>query len=314
MKLASWLELGALGLSTVLLRRERPLLATLILTDACNLACQGCAVSNVQRRHAPFAQVRAEMQALYREGLRILIFCGGEPALWRDGERDLHDLIAAARAIGFPLVSLVTNGTLGVQYPDADVVFVSLDGLQPEHDRVRGPTFARILARIEESAGVNLCVFSTLTQVSYRCLPELVRFVSAHPKLGAISFNFHTPYAGTEELCLDREQEAWCIRTLGELQRAGHLIVNLPSQLPRHLSGQWRRPCRQCLIWEDGRRWICGRCRDIPGLCERCGYLFALDVSRLAAGDPRALGDLLRIYPRWLRHGARRRAEAGGGP
>jgi hypothetical protein len=49
-------------------------------------------------------------------------------------------------------------------------------------------------------------------------------------------------------------------------------------------------------VSEGGRRWICGRCIDVPGLCERCGYLFAAEFGLLFRGNLRAIVDMVRVY------------------
>jgi MoaA/NifB/PqqE/SkfB family radical SAM enzyme len=46
MKTSVFLRIAAFGLSTVVFRRSAPILATVILTDRCNLACKHCAVSD----------------------------------------------------------------------------------------------------------------------------------------------------------------------------------------------------------------------------------------------------------------------------
>ena len=66
------------GISTILFRRKKPILATIILTDACNLSCKHCAVNNLTRYMEKWDDVLREMRALYDEGNRILFFCGGE--------------------------------------------------------------------------------------------------------------------------------------------------------------------------------------------------------------------------------------------
>jgi MoaA/NifB/PqqE/SkfB family radical SAM enzyme len=59
----------------------------------------------------PYDKIQGEMLQLYRMGIRILFFCGGETFLWRDGEKTLRDLVIEAKKIGFLIVNVVTNGT-----------------------------------------------------------------------------------------------------------------------------------------------------------------------------------------------------------
>lgn len=42
---------------------------------------------------------------------------------------------------------------------------------------------------------------------------------------------------------------------------------------------KWKRPCYQCVVSENNKRYICGRCVEVEGLCHECGYLFAVEFS-----------------------------------
>lgn len=50
MELRSLLQLAYFGATTIIFKRKRPLLGSIILTDQCNLACKHRAVSNITRR------------------------------------------------------------------------------------------------------------------------------------------------------------------------------------------------------------------------------------------------------------------------
>ena len=84
------------------------------------------------------------------KGIRLLAITGGEPMLWRDGERGLEDVLAQARHLGFQVISLYTNGTLPLE-TSADTVFVSLDGLKANSERLRGNFYDTVLENIRRS-------------------------------------------------------------------------------------------------------------------------------------------------------------------
>ena len=105
----TWAQLGWFGLTTVLARRTDPIVGSLIVTDRCNLACAHCAVANLRRVNYPFPRLQADLRSMYAQGVRILFLYGGEPFLWRDGDRHLADVVAEARRIGFLLVNAVTD-------------------------------------------------------------------------------------------------------------------------------------------------------------------------------------------------------------
>ena len=77
MKTSTLLEFSLFGLTTVLFRRKKPILGTIIVTDRCNLHCKHCSVNNLTAIIHPYNQVKSEMEQLYAMGVRILFFCGG---------------------------------------------------------------------------------------------------------------------------------------------------------------------------------------------------------------------------------------------
>ena len=299
MKASVFARFAFFGLSTILFRRKDPILGTIILTDACNLSCKHCAVNNIDGKIYPYSLVRGQMEALYREGIRILFFCGGETLLWKDGDKDLFNLVGEAREIGFPLVNVVTNGTITTQIPDASIIFLSLDGLRDSHDAIRGPCFDIIMKNLEETTGCNICVYMAINRINRMDIRPLAKLVQNHKALTSISFNFHTPYPGIEDLSLTQEQKAEAVQTIHELIREGYPVFNLPSVLDKWLKNRWKRPCQQCIVVEGDARYTCGRCAEVPGLCEQCGYLFAAEFALLFQGNLPAIADMVRIYLRY---------------
>lgn len=300
MRPRTWAELAWFGLTTVLFRRRDPIVGSIIVTDRCNLACQHCAVGNIRRVTYPYPRVRADMQALYDSGVRILFLYGGEPFLWRDSGRTLRDLVDEARALGFLLVNVVTNGTFGLDLPAADLILVSVDGTREHHDQIRGRTYDRVMASIAEAPADNLCVYMAINRINRADIEHVCRTAESLPHVRAVSFNLHTPYPGTEHLALTREQRREACATIGRLIAQGAPILNMASALPRIAENDWPTPCHQCVVVEDGQQWVCGRCIDIPGLCQQCGFLFSAELSLLFGGDPRVVVDALRTYRRYL--------------
>ena len=299
MKLRHYISLLFFGISTIIFRRKKAILGTLILTDECNLNCSHCAVNNITRRHISWEDALSELQAFYREGIRILFFCGGETFLWKDSGKDIRDLVAEAKRIGFYLVNVVTNGTLDLDLPEADVIFLSLDGLRKNHDNIRGKTFDTILKNVQKADHSNICVYSAINNTNYHDVRGLAQLVKDTPNLNSISFNLHTPYAGTEHLALSRTQKNEIITDIKTLIKERYPVFNLKSTLDSYLKNNWKRPCYQCIVSEEGKRYICGRCVEIPGLCDECGYLFAVEFSMIFRGNIRAISDMLKTYRRF---------------
>lgn len=296
----TWLSLGWFGLTTILTRSHDPIVGSLIVTDRCNLACRHCAVANLRRLDYPWESICADLRMMRERGVRILFLYGGEPLLWHDGERTLHDVIAQARRLGFLLVNVVTNGTRGLELPDADLVLVSLDGTREHHDQIRGPTFDRVVAAIEAAPVDNLCLSMAVNRVNIDDIEAVCALAQELRQVRAVTFNLHTPYPGTEHLTLSDEQRIQACAQIQAMIAAGYPVLNVASALPRVADRSAPRPCPQCVVVEDGQLWMCGRCSEVPGLCQECGFLFAAELSLLFRGDPRVVRDALRLYAAYL--------------
>ncbi|MBF0214098.1 MAG: heme d1 biosynthesis radical SAM protein NirJ [Magnetococcales bacterium] len=109
----------------------------------CNLSCAHCYAASSDRAFRGELSLEAcyrVLEDLKRSGVSALILSGGEPLM----RADLFEIAARARELGFYL-GLSSNGTL-MDRPMAeriaaagfDYVGVSLDGLEANHDRMRG--------------------------------------------------------------------------------------------------------------------------------------------------------------------------------
>lgn len=300
MKLGSWMRLSYRGMTTILLHREDPLIGSIILTDRCNLSCRHCAVNNITGRIYPYARVRADMVTLYQEGVRVLLLYGGEPFLWTDQGLTLRDLVLEAKRMGFLVVSIVTNGTYPLDVPEADLILVSLDGGKEKHDFIRGETYDRIMQNIRQAKDARICLYMAINQVNREDIGTVCRTAVEERNVRAVSFNFHTPYPGTEALSLSREEKMDCARQITGLMEEGYPILNLRKALPYIAANEFRTPCPQCIVMEDGQRWVCGRCIEIEGLCAQCGYFFAAEFSLLFGGNRSVVFDFIRTYLKYL--------------
>ena len=300
MRLSSLITLSVFGLRTILFKRDKAILGTIILTDKCNLACKHCAVNNLSAVIYPYAQIRQEMQLLYQMGIRILFFCGGETFLWQDDGRNLRDLVREAKQMGFLIVNVVTNGTFPIELPEADLILVSLDGDREHHNLIRGNTYDLILRNIRDAATDNICLYMALNKINQQDILHVGDVARSEKKIRAVSFNFHTPYPGTEDLSLSVQEKEECCRTILDLMRRQYPVFNLRSAFPHLIHNTFKTPCRQCVVMENGKLSVCGRCVDIEGLCGKCGYFFAAEYALVFDGNLRVMMDMLRTYPKYI--------------
>ena len=300
MKLSSFLHFAAFGIKTILFRGKDPILGTVILTDACNLHCKHCSVNNITAVIHPYTRIRGEMQTLYDRGVRILFFCGGETFLWRDGEKTLRDLVIEAKAMGFLIVNVVTNGTFPLNLPEADLILLSLDGDREKHNEIRGDTYDTILYNIDRAARDNICLYMAINQINKDTVRDVCITARDTKNIRAVSFNFHTPYPDTADLALTREDKAACCRVITDMMAEGAPVFNLKSAVPYLIDNSFPTPCHQCLVIENGKISTCGRCIDVPGLCEKCGYFFVAEYTLLFRGNVRILAEMLKTYLKYI--------------
>lgn len=300
MKRSSFLYFARFGIRTVLLRKKEPILGTVILTDKCNLKCRHCSVNNITAVIHPYRQIREEMKRLYDMGVRILFFCGGETFLWKDAGKQLRDLVVEAKQMGFLIVNVVTNGTFPIDLPEADMILLSLDGDQERHNKVRGDTFDIIMENIRNATADNICFYMAINQINKDAVREVCLLAKQTPNVRAVSFNFHTPYPDTAELALSREEKADCCAVIAQMMKEGAPVFNLKSAFPYLIDNRFPTPCHQCVVMENGKLSTCGRCIDIPGLCEKCGYFFVAEYTLLFRGNIKIILEMLRTYLKYV--------------
>lgn len=300
MKFATFARFAWFGITTILFRRQGPILGTVILTDKCNLHCRHCSVNNLTAVVHPYPQIRSEMRTLYDLGCRILFFCGGETFLWRDGGKGLRDLVVEARQMGFAIVNVVTNGTFPIDLPEADIILLSLDGDRERHNLIRGDTYDTIMKNIRNATAPNIVLYMAINKLNLGAVGEVIDTARREENVKAVSFNFHTPYPDTAELTLSREEKRQCAGVITRAIDEGAPIFNLKSALPYLVDNTFPTPCRQCLVIENGRISTCGRCIDVPGLCEKCGYFFVAEYTLVFRGDPRVMAEMLKTYLKYI--------------
>lgn len=300
MKASSFLYFARFGLRTILMRKKDPILGTIILTDKCNLHCKHCSVNNIAAVVYPYGQIREEMVQLYGMGVRILFFCGGETFLWSDSGKTLRDLVVEAKQMGFLIVNVVTNGTYPLELPEADLILLSLDGDRERHNAIRGDTYDLIFENIRQAPLDNICFYMAVNQINKAAIRDVCLAARDTEHVRAVSFNFHTPYPDTQELALSKEEKAACCQVISQMMDQGAPVFNLKSAFPALIQNSFPTPCHQCVVMENGRLSTCGRCIDVPGLCERCGYFFVAEYTLLFRGNVRVILEMLKTYLKYI--------------
>lgn len=262
---------------------KRPLQTVLFISDKCNLSCRHCSVYNHADPHSKtYEEIREELEYSYRLGSRFVDFEGGEPFLWRDGDRKINDLVRLARQIGYFSTTVTTNAQLPFAGCEADSIWVSLDGIGPYHDDIRGKgTFDRLVKNIADCGHPALSVNMVVNKLNYSSVWETIDFVRDNPCIRSVSVNFHTPYPGTEELFLDWETRCRIIDEVIRMKKSGYPIMNSVSGLQLMKRKTFKKECWVSnFILPDKTRL--DECQGkTAGLCEACGFCMAGEMRSL---------------------------------
>jgi Fe-coproporphyrin III synthase len=265
--------------------RRAPLQTVLFITDKCNLRCKHCSVYGSAGYHQrTFADIESDMRYAYAQGSRFIDLEGGEPTLWREGERTINDIIDKAREIGFFSITVTTNAQQDFSWIHPHSIWVSMDGVGEYHERIRGNgTFARLEENIAKSGQKHICVNMVVNTLNYESVDAAMEYVRHNDAIEQISINFHTPYPGTEYLALPPEQKAAVIDKVIDYKHRGYPIMNSFSglkKMKRNALGQISLG-KECFvtnfIYPDGSRGLCvGYGTD---QCRQCGFCMAGEMA-----------------------------------
>jgi MoaA/NifB/PqqE/SkfB family radical SAM enzyme len=277
--LSQYVYLGQWFARARFLGRRAPLQTVLFITDKCNLRCKHCSVyGSAGYKQRSFEDIVKDMKYSYQLGSRFIDLEGGEPTLWKEGERTINDIIDAAMEIGFFSVTVTTNAQQDFSWIHPQSIWVSMDGIGEYHDRIRGEgTFVRLEENIRNSRFKHICVNMVVNALNYESLDDAMEYVKNNPAIEQISINFHTPYPGTEHLMLATEKKVEIIDKVIAYKKKGYPIMNSKSGLKlmkRNALGQIELG-EECFvtnfIYTEGTRGLClgygtEQCR-VCGLC-----------------------------------------------
>lgn len=291
---------ASFGLKTILLKKKKPILGTIIVTDKCNLKCKHCSVNNITAIVHPYSQIKNEMKILYDMWIRILFFCGWETFLWRDWDKTLRDLVIDAKKMGFLIVNTVTNGTFKLDLPEADLILLSLDWDKTHHNIIRGNTYDKIMENIENATRDNICFYMAINQINKNCIKDVCIKARDTKNVRAVSFNFHTPYPDTKDLALSKGEKTKCCEDIKEMMKEKCPVFNLKSAFPYIINNSFPTPCHQCVVIENWKISTCGRCINIKWLCEKCGYFFVAEYTLIFKGKIKIIIEMLKTYLKYI--------------
>jgi len=223
-------------------RQKIPLLASFKLTYRCNLACLACPYhhrSGETGGHMSREKALQSLKTLQDAGTAIVVFEGGEPFLWHDGSYGLEDLIRYARQRFFR-VAVTTNGTFPLT-STADILWVSLDGLEANHDRLRSRSFNLAWKNLQASGHQRLFVHYTINRQNRNDIRPLLERLRGIKAFKGLTLQLFYPYdQGEAPLALTGPERQETLEAVIDLKRRGFPILNSIGRLQGMIRNDWR--------------------------------------------------------------------------
>ncbi len=173
--------LGRAWVSSMVLRKNKPVFAEWNITFRCPFRCKYCGASEVSSvRELGTEEVKTVLEGIYRAGVRWITFGGGEPLV----RSDIGEILVYAKKLGFS-VYLSTTGVFLEKMDNVekyvDHINLSFDGPEKVHDEIRGEGSYKKLMSVVEFCREKKISVSFLCVIS-KCNLESIDFVIAKAK------------------------------------------------------------------------------------------------------------------------------------
>ncbi|HZW84398.1 MAG TPA: radical SAM protein, partial [Nitrososphaerales archaeon] len=217
---------------------KTPLFGSADIVNICNLKCVHCYWwTNREATAGELTpdQWRTVIQNSYKKmKIANVTVVGGEPMLRKDVIKVFSEELKNR-------ITVVTNG----MFPMADIngfYFVSIDGTEEIHNRIRGPnTYARIKKNVQEfvGSGGSVAINMTLNTLNYKTVVDVLH--EWEDIAGRISIQFHTPFIDNDPLWLPfGDERNRTIDAILEFSRTEnkHFVINSKEQFEL-MRGNW---------------------------------------------------------------------------
>jgi len=301
--ISSLFRLSGFFFRNKILKQKVPLLASVKLLYRCNLSCRVCPYH--LRKDEPNSLMGYDtairvLDRLKHLGCQIIVFEGGEPLLWQDGNHTFSDLARYAKK-KFLSTAVTTNGTLPLDVP-TDMVWVSIDGTRETHNRLRSNSYDRVMNNIEKTAHHKVFVHFTANRENYQDLEPLFRELAKVKKIRGYTLQLVYPYhQGEENLCLSRDERKTVIEKALDLKEQGLPVLNSASRLRAMIDNSWK--CHDhLLINADPDGSVTSGCyvkNRGEIFCRECGFTPVAEASGALDLLP---GSLLAGWKIFLKH------------
>ncbi len=266
---------------------NKPFLAGFKLTYKCNLKCHHCPFWKNKGDDLSFKNVKDVLDNMYYEGARVIIFEGGEPTLWKDNNFTFNDVLDYAKK-KFISVNFTTNGLNGFEY-NADAIWISFDGLEKNHNKIRGEgVFEKVIKNLEDYRRKKIFsvnkrkVFANICINSYNVheIPKLIIFLKKF--IDGITIQFYYPYENDFSLFVNKKERVWILNKLKDLKKKGYPILDSLSCLDDLKYNTWKCHPELLINAEPDGTIIKGCYVKNRGEinCKYCGFAAHVELSK----------------------------------
>jgi Fe-coproporphyrin III synthase len=230
-------------------------------------------------------------------GVRILILEGGEPLIWRDGDKTIRDVVLQAGTL-FASVCMTTNGVLPWGDLPLDRVWVSLDGPPEVNDSIRGDgAYRRVMDRLAIDGKGRTFISTTINTVNMSSIPEMLSLLRG--KAAGVTIQFHYPYNGLPDpLFIHPGDRIPLLRELVRLKRAGYPVANSYASLRDMQNDRWTCEDRLLANAEPDGTILhgCYLKNRAQANCLYCGFSAHNEMSLAYRGRLQAIATGMRIF------------------
>ncbi len=200
-----------------------PYVSTLKITRKCNLKCKHCQWFKNPTKDRNTAFWKRTIYNIKRKGVRTIILEGGEPTL----RKDLQSIIRFSCKLGLRTI-VASNGMTPLSQYTPDMFYISIDGMQEEHNRIRGDGCFKIMEQNLKTAKVPIVALVSLSKSNVNTVEELLEYFK--DKVSGFWFSFVYDYFKEDQLSLSSEERKKAGINLLKLSEK-YNIINLPSYL-----------------------------------------------------------------------------------
>jgi len=175
---------------------KSPIVASLKVTQNCNLNCSHCPWKNKIHSELSTEKWKKIIKQAKDRGCTLVTFEGGEPTL----RSDLKELIDYGSELGLSTL-VVTNGTRDITSINPDRIWVSIEGLEEANDQIRGQgTFEKVFETLKKNQKKMIVTLTTISQINYQDLEQMCETLS--PYVHGFNFSFLYPYDDSKDQAL----------------------------------------------------------------------------------------------------------------